>query len=310
MSLLTRPRFLSFEFNEDKLEELVIKFYNGNEVQFQTFLTDLTARLTNLRRIIYSIKWVEDADPSAKWVEVRVQGMMQLFLNAAFDGWVTDSDEEAIVATAANSNLIEFSVTDPDEQEVKWSGYSDLKCGLSGSDILSFTANVEMKVPFTTSLCHSKALKPKQQLLGQAIGLWKMTPTSDTPSHRLSFLTDVFALSVLYFNGKTAYLSKRVTSAREFCLRLLLMCCSLSEDMWENLVAEEGKLHVDLTDENEEGEVRKDDWQNGAVNTTGREEEEEEADERRREELSAMLRWQAKCLGVRFLGSDELQLCS
>lgn len=339
MSLLERPIFLSFEFNEYNLEELVMKSYNGSEVQFQTFLTDLTVWLTGLRRIIYSIKWVEDVDPSAKWAEIRVQGMMQLFLNAAFDGWFTNSDEGAILATAANSNLIEFSVTDPDEQEVQWSGYSDLKCGLLGSDILSSTANVEMKVPFTTSLFHSKGLKPKQQLLGQTIGLWKMTPTSDTPHHRLSFLTDVFALSVLYFNGKTAYLSKRVTSAREFCLRLLLMCCSLSEDTWENLMAEGGKMQVDLTDENEESEVRKDDSrQRGAVtrsqtglatggnkkmsedregdeenvmacNTIGREEEEEEAHERRLEELSAMLRWEAKCLGVQFLGSDELQLC-
>ena len=307
--------------------------YKGNEEQFQTFLTDLTVRLTNLRRIIYSIKWVEDADPSAKWVELRVQGMMQLFLNDTFERWVT-SDEDAILATAANSNLIELSVTDPNEQEVKWSGYSDLKCGLKGSDILSSTATVEMKVPFTSSLCHSKGLKPKQQLLGQAIGRWKMTCTPGTPSHTLSFLTDVFALSVMYFDGKTAYLSKRVTSAREFCLRLLLMCCSLSEDIWENLMAEEGRLGVNLTDENEEGEVGKDDRQRGAVtrsqiervtggnkkiseeddkenvmacNTIGW--EEEEACERRREELSAMLRWEAKCLGVQFLGSDELQLC-
>ena len=44
-----------------------------------------------------------------------------------------------------------------------------------------------------------------------------------------------------------------------------------------------------------------------ACNTIGR--EEEQAHERRLEELSAMLRWEAKCLGVQFLGSDELQLC-
>ena len=60
-------------------------------------------------------------------------------------------------------------------------------------------ATFEKKVPFADNgsrLHHSKALQPKQQLLGQAIGL--LQELDDTNAHTLSYLTDIFAICVMY----------------------------------------------------------------------------------------------------------------
>lgn len=348
MSPSTRPGFISFDFNEMALKQQVQSKFHGSAEQFQTLVTDLASKLTSLRCIIYSIKWVDDISPTAVWNEMRVQCMMQLFLNYTFQAWfANDSDSEnSITATAANGNIIEFPVLNPHQEWVNWRGRPDLKCGSDdcASDIRAAKSTVEMKVPFSTSgLWHSKALQPKQQLLGQAIGIWHNpldTRQAQAPHHTLSYLTDVFALSVMYYDGGNAYLSRRVTSAEEFCLRLLLTCCP-SDSNWKELQAMGTTSQVDLEDESDDEDVEKDEKfaeneeekvetsssavtrsqtrnsagtmregkENAMLCTIGWDDE-EEAHERRQAELNDMWRWEAECLGVQFLGSKELQHCS
>jgi len=267
--------------------------------------------------------------------------MMQLFLNYTFKAWYGDSND-ALEATAANSDLIQFSVIEPGGNQVNWRGYSDLKCCSRDDDcdINAATATVEMKVPFTTSLYHSKALQPKQQLLGQAIGLMQQGNHERT----LSYLTDIFAISIMHYVGGAAHLSSRVTDAKSFCLRILLMCCKLSQNECTTLTARKVVL-VDLTsDETDEDrelpahvgvrtrsmkaqqdnqraakktETKKDD--NDKENDAPPEEEvvygiigcdEEEEHERRLVDLTNALRWEARCLGRSYLGVEELQQLS
>ena len=63
----------------------------------------------------------------------------------------------------------------------------------------------------------------------------------------------------MYHVKDVAYLSKRVTDPRAFCLRLLLMCCELANEEWKQLLPVE-PIDVDLKeneDENEEKNANK-----------------------------------------------------
>jgi hypothetical protein len=349
MSELSRPIFLSFDFDENALEKLVqSKFLTARQdTTFIILMTDLTLKLTHLRSIIYSIKWVDDVSSAAVWSENRIQCIMELFLNYTLKAWY--GDPTTIEATAANApvieNLIEFTVTNPDGIEVTWKGYSDLKCCHPGSpNICDAVATVEMKVPFANSdprLFHSKALQPKQQLLGQAIGLLQ----ASSFDHTLSYLTDIFAISVMYHIQGKAYLSKRVTDAKAFCLRLLLMCCEISSSEWDSLLSA-GMGTVDLDDDLTTLSEQTHDMElsgasssclsnfksnNQAAGPTIRSKaarnrgdghqkttkgivacgtigcEEEEAHQRRLADITNVRRWEARCFGNRYLDFDELQ---
>ena len=102
-------------------------------------------------------------------------------------------------------------------------------------------------------------MQPKQQLLGCAMGLRQQynqqlidqavmcitEPPPPSRNYNLSYLTDMFALSVMYHVEGTAYLSKRVTDAKAFCMRLLLMCHEFSPDEW-NKIRLPGAVAVDI----------------------------------------------------------------
>ena len=107
-------------------------------------------------------------------------------------------------------------------------------------------------MPFNQSnstLFKSKAVRPKQQLLGQAMGLRQMCK-GHPPAYHISYLTDISALSVMYHLDRKACLSTRVSDAKAFCLRLLLMCCGLSHDELESLIPAE-MTNVDLEEEDD-----------------------------------------------------------
>ena len=132
-----------------------------------------------------------------------------------------------------------------------WKGCTDLKCVRGTStEINSATATLEMKVPFNSHdprLYHSTAIQPKQQLLGYAMGLLRSHKRIDN----LSYLTDCFALSVMYHVEGKAWLSKRVIDAKAFCLRILLMCCDLSTDEWRCLIPADSDC-VDIGDDEDD----------------------------------------------------------
>ena len=127
----------------------------------------------------------------------------------------------------------------------------------------------------------------------------------------------------------TAYLLERVTDAKAFCLRLLLMCHELSSDEWEMLRLP-GAVAVDneMMGSNEfpinsngssprahpyigpSTRSRK----NGGGNESERVVfrgtlgcEEDDAHEQREAEIEQMLRWEARCFGYEYLGEHELQ---
>lgn len=313
-----RPPFLSFKFIEERLESTVKSKFPS--LDFDAVLDDLTLKLTCLRNIIYSIKVIDCVCDCAVWNGLRLQCMMMLFLNYTFEVCSVD-----LVAMATNNDEIELTVIDTGGGEAIWKGETVLKCSRQAStDISGATATLEMKVPSSKSgLYQSKALQPKQQLLGQPMGL----------RSKLSYLTDIFSVCVMSHPNDRYYLSERVTDAKKFCLRLLLMCCGdFSSDDWIALMQDNTPL-VDLYDEDDaEHQISNDPsvsdfltnrsgtaaaagpvtssrtkvdaghkMHDVACNDFG------EEYERRLAEYADMLRWEAKCLGRSYLGFDELQ---
>ena len=149
---------------------------------------------------------------------------------------------------------------------------------------------------------------------------------------KLSFLTDLFALSVAYHVNGKVYLSRRVTDGKAFCLRLLLMCCNLSSDDWTKLIGDisvgidfdeavdplphsnglnpitaERSVTRSVTRENERrvksnGVSERKEHDTGCGTFEWEEDEDEWL-----EDITVVRRWEAKCKGDNFLGEDELR---
>ena len=109
-----------------------------------------------------------------------------------------------------------------------------LKCCHVGSIcIQDAVATIEMKRPYSkTGIFQNPALQPKQQLIGQTLALTQMKLCD----YKLSFLTDIFALSVMFHVHGKVNLSRRVTDGKAFCLRLLQMFCNLGDQNWAGLI--------------------------------------------------------------------------
>ena len=320
ISLSHRPEFLSFKFNDGILEEILAPKFPS--IDFHQVLDDLALKLTKLRCIMYSSKWIHECSVLK---ESRAQCIMQLFLMDFFLACAPSME-----VAAANDDLIELTVITHDNpvESVKWSGSTDLKCSQIGSmTIKEATATLEMKTPFNRAgLYSTTAMQPKQQLLGYAMGL-KEIDTSCL--YKLSYLTDFFAISVMYHVEKKAYLSERVTGAKGYCLRLLLMCCgdlSIGE-LTQLLGVEAHPIVLDDIDDtvpppsNVDPSAYRSATARGPVtrsqkNGGGAHEkqvacgsfrcEEEEAHEQRLVEYTDVKRWQAKLQGCKFLGLEEM----
>jgi hypothetical protein len=321
-----RPRLLSFSFNQRTLKTMVATRLPF--LDFDLFLPDLTEKLKSLRSIIYSVKSIGGLRKSLVWSENTIQMMMRLFLNYTFD-----KCQCHMIASSANRgeiNAIELTVTAPDASTTVWNGFTDLKCCMESTmDINGAISTLEMKVPFDSSgLYRSAAPRPKQQFIGEAMGLLQGSPNC---AYNLSYLTDIFAQSVMYYTGVEAYLSNRVTDANEFCLQLLLMCCGdLSSDDWKGLMLADTVIPIDFIVSNEDDIVSNEDDTvsnpevasrgpttrsqtigggghkgNVACGTFGC--KQEEAHERRLADFADMQRWEAKCEGFQYLGFEEMQ---
>ena len=134
-----------------------------------------------------------------------------------------------------------------------------------------------------------------------------------------------------------------MTDAKGYCLRLLLLCCGdLSSAEWSDLISGD-TVAVDLSDEDDvdhhftqdSSNLKPDADRSATAAATGPVtrskakgagdgargnrihdviccffgfgEDEEDAHYRRLAEMTAMLRWEAKCLGHQYLGFDEIQ---
>jgi hypothetical protein len=316
LPLEDRPSFMSFQFNEQQLETFVFeKFRNCS-----TIVEDLALKLTHLRSIIYRVA-IETNEQC--WSETRIQAFMALFLNSTF---------EAVNCNlrALDANRIPISYVTSDG--VTWNGYSDLMCcDPTSRSLESAAATIEMKVPIRSSdprLFHSKALKPKQQLLCQALALL------DNRTHTLSYLTDIFAISVMYYVEGKACLSARVTDAKLFCIRLLLMCIDVSAEEWASLLSPHEMVAVNLEEEDDEAapnnvphvavfpssKVAKES-SSSAPRTRSQSGkrcdnvakialsfvDEEEAHSRRLSDFTNYQHWEAKVLGHTYFGIKELR---
>jgi hypothetical protein len=312
-----RPEFLSFKFDDRILEEILAPKFPS--IDFQRVLDELTQKLIKLRCIIYSSKWVHGCP---LLIESRAQCIMQLFLADVFLACAPSME-----VTAANGDVIDLTVTTHDKSLVNWSGSTDLKCSQIGStSIKEATATLEMKVPFNRGgLYSTTAMQPKQQLLGYAMGLKELDKSCP---FKLSYLTDFFAISVMHYVENKAYISERVTGAKEYCLRLLLMCCDLSSGEWTQLLGVDAHP-IALEDINDtvpppsnidpsaycsataRGPVTRSQKKGGGTHEkqvacgTFRCEE-EEAHERRLAEYTDVMRWQAKLQGYKYLGFEEM----
>ena len=338
----SRPHFVSVSLDLALLRSMVRPMFPGGEEAFDSFMVQRCQELSRVRAIIYSIKSdVLGLSDSAVWLEFRVQCIMQLYLNHFLSEWGV-----GLTVQPANTDFLEFTLLNNNQDEETWRGAADLKCvdGLNKEH-----STLEIKVPFAFSdprLYHSKALQPKQQLLGQAIGYCK---AKGCPV--LSYLTDLVAMSVMWFDGETAYLSQRVTYEEGFCLKLTLMCCNFDVDKLCRLFANRSGTAVNLENDNvEEHESLHTSNQNvenesdnrgpaartrsqtashagndGATTkqhhitpTTGTgvdvgvkwrsfdDDDEEAAHNRRLDDISAMLRWDAKCRGAVYLDYNAL----
>ena len=177
--LQSRPALLSSNFDEVALETLLTSRFPL--LAFSDVLSDLTEKLTQLRSIIYSITWFDGLSITARWNEYRIQSMMMLFLNHTLKACT-----ENMEATAANRDLIGLSLKlsskPEDESRVTWSGFADLKCCNSQcTSIDEAIATFEIKMPFSRGgLYQSQVLQRKQQLLGQAMSLRRLSPAFTT----------------------------------------------------------------------------------------------------------------------------------
>ena len=324
--LWCRPDFLSFDFDENVLETFLSSKFPL--LSLRDVLSDLAEKLAQLRCIINSIKWVPGSSANARWSKPRIQCMMMLFLHHTLEACA-----DRMEATVANRDEITLSLklnSDPlDERTLTWKGYADLKCCDQRLTVIGEAcATFEMEVPFSRDgLFGSSALKPKQQLLGQAMGLRQASSASRI--YNLAYLTDIFALSVMYHVEGKAYISKRVTDAKAFCLRLLLMCHNISLDEWKSLMLPGASaVDIGMVDSNvspidpNSSRTRADEYNRpvtrSVMKSDGNEHarhviygtfgcEEEEAQERRQPDIAQMLRWEAKCFGHIYLGDQEMK---
>jgi hypothetical protein len=254
-----QPFFGSFKMDECRLKEIVetkLTGLNFSKDKFQALLADLIEMLDKVRRILY--QHIFASEQLLKWNELTVQKMMQLFLQYML--LKSQSDIEIDPANNSENNKISFI---DEGTNLTWSGYTDIRCTsatIETNNIDDCVTIIEMKVPFTNKssrLFHSTALQPKQQLLGQTMGLFQMKKQYQKfekaeGEHVFSYLTDMFALSVMFHVENKVYLSERVTDAEAYCLRLLLMCCKLTTEEWTSLV---GPCDVIQLDEEEKNEI-------------------------------------------------------
>jgi len=239
-----------------------------------------------------------------------------------------------LLAKSANAEEIEYVVDGCDT----WKGYTDIMtCRVGEMQYVDCAVStIEMKVPFalhSSRLFHSGAAAPKQQLLGQAVGLLQ---TSTERTHVLCYLTDIIALSVMYHVPGFAYLSERVVDARAFCLRLMLQCCDVTTEEWKTLLPSEDSavVQVSLIDDVEIEEaacaarprsraVQSSSHHHatrsmGSATPSGKTKsdvscymlgcEQQDARERRIADITNLQVWEAKCFsrGVPYLGVDAL----
>mgnify|MGYP003386693942 CR=1 FL=1 len=234
-----RPAFVTWSIDESTLENFVKSKLGCND----EFMDDLVQQLGNLRSIIYS-----KVDQNLRWDEPTcIQPMMELYVDYVLLKVHQFTNKPRIHVAAANKPQFDIKFT---ESNVKWTGQTDLYCSLTDVvNIYESVAIIEMKSPFdTNNLYNAKAQQPKQQLLGQAVGCFRSRP--DRKKYTLSYLTDVFAISLLCHVQGCAYLSQRVVEPKAFCLRLLIMCCDISDEEWETLFPSE-KVPVAVSDEAE-----------------------------------------------------------
>jgi hypothetical protein len=220
-----RPELFSFEFTEVNLRNVVMsKLTQLRDIE--SVLLGLVQSLSRVRCLIYAVHMANDLENVR---ELRAQCIMYLFLEDIFR-----TCSIAMEVSTAQGDNIELNVDTDSGEIIPITGFTDLKCYPTGStSILDAIATIEMTRPFSKSgLYKTPAFQPKQQFIGQALALMQMAPCAC----KLSFLTDVFALSVVYHANGKVYLSRRVTDGTAFCLRLLLMCCNLSSDDWAGLI--------------------------------------------------------------------------
>jgi hypothetical protein len=179
MNVDSRPKFKSRKIDDVVLEEIVKdKFIFGS---FDNFLLHLTIQLDKLRSVIY---YRNDVYNSLWRETAHNQPMMQLFVTYLLKKW-----NSPLNVTNYESLSIGYN---------NWVGKTDLYIFSKESEgnIYESKAIIEMKVPFdSNSLYCSKALKSKQQLLGQSVGVLMNNPKNH---HSISYLTDIFAISMLF----------------------------------------------------------------------------------------------------------------
>ena len=316
-----QPELFSFQFTEVYLKHVVMSKLSQLQ-DFESVLLGLVQKLSRVRCLIYAVYMANNLE-NVK--ELRAQCMMYLFLEDIFR-----TCEIAMRASAAQGDDIVLNVDTDSDEIITINGFTDLKCCPNRStDIRDAIATIEMKRPFSKKgLYKTPAFQPKQQFIGQALALMQMAPDAS----KLSFLTDVFALSVAYHVNGKVYLSRRVTDGKAFCLRLLLMCCNLSSDDWTKLIGDisvgidfdeavdpvphsnglnpitaERSVTRSVTRENERrvksnGVSERKEHDTGCGTFEWEEDEEEWL-----EDITVVRRWEAKCKGDNFLGEDELR---
>lgn len=186
ISVEARPVLLSFEFNEVDLQNVVRTKLPPTQ-SVDNVLFELEQKLSRVRHMIYAYH----KTPGVSSIpEFRIQRIMFLFVQEIFRTCGIPME-----ASAANNDTIGLNVS-TNGGNLHWSGFTDLKCCHTGSNSIgNAVATIEMRRPFIKKgLFHTSALQPKQQLIGQALALMQMGPCD----HKLSFLTDIFAVSVMH----------------------------------------------------------------------------------------------------------------
>jgi len=267
-----RIRLNELTLNDAQLLETILckALFAENKTEFETFLQSFMESLDKVRQMLYFIRRTR----SVREVD-ELQTIAALFLEEFTRYFHPNAHTKPGQNTRLEGELMVGVTAEMSKKEIH--GYSDLILGaIEGFDLADALCIFELKAPETT-LYHSGAHASKDQLLFEL----EMIGQMHTDTMLLGGLLDMFSIAIavrqVNEEGKSFFMSERVSESRAFLLRLLLLLCKDKDEVWAELSVFFSTTEIPLPNEEDEGD-------GAGESQEGREKEEEVDDEEKVDE--------------------------